>query len=242
VTDAGTESYFDTCTPEYDVGRFAVAAEWIGKLRHLDSSLVDIGCGSGNVLAYLRDATGLHQLTGIDVSPRYLEQARDRVGCRTHQGSILDPDLVAAFQGRFDFAVLGAVLHHLVGHTRRDSRERARRALANAVSLLRPGGHAIVLEPAFDPSWMMNVVFHAKRIAATVTSRRIELFDQWNNLGVPVVSYYTSAELVEMARRDSRGKLIHVCSSPASLTSLQRAAFIRRREDATLVIRRRDAA
>jgi SAM-dependent methyltransferase len=193
------------------------------------------------VLAYLREATGLHHLTGIDVSPRYLEQARDRVGCRTHEGSILDPDLVAGLQGRFDFALLGAVLHHLVGRTRGGSRERARQALVNTVSLLRPGGHAIVLEPVFYPSWMMGVVFYTKRIVATVTSRRLELFDQWNNLGAPVVSYYTNEELVEMTRRDPRAEIVDVRSSPAYLSSLQRAAFIRRREDTTLVLRRRDA-
>ena len=239
--DAGTEAYFDTWTPEYDAARFALAAEWIRRLRREDSTLVDIGCGSGNVLAYVQEATGLHHLTGIDVSPRYLKQARERVGCRTHQGSILDAALVKQLQGRFDFAVVGAVLHHLVGRTRGASRARARQALANAVSLVRPGGHAIVLEPVFYPSWTMGVVFYTKRIATTVTSRRLPLFDQWNNVGAPVVSYYTNEELMEMAGRDPRVEIAEIRSSPAYLSSLQRAAFIRRREDTTLVIRRRDA-
>jgi SAM-dependent methyltransferase len=238
--DAGTEAYFDTWTPEYDAARFAVAAEWIRRLRREDSTLVDVGCGSGNVLAYLQEATGVQHLTGIDVSPRYLEQARERVGCRTHQGSILDTELVGELRDRFDFAVMGAVLHHLVGRTRGASGARARQALANAVSLVRPGGHVIVLEPVFYPSWMMSVVFYTKRIATTLTSRRLQLFDQWNNLGAPVVSYYTNEELLEMAGRDPRAEIAEIRSSPAYLSSLQRAVFIRRREDTTLVIRRRD--
>ncbi len=73
--DAGTEAYFDAWTPEYDAARFAHAAEWIWRLAGEGSSLVDVGCGSGNVLAYLREATGLRRLAGLDVSPRYLEQA-----------------------------------------------------------------------------------------------------------------------------------------------------------------------
>ena len=239
---AGTEAYFDTWTPEYDAARFAPAAEWIRRLAGEESTLVDVGCGSGNVLAYLREATGLRRLAGIDVSPRYLEQARERVGCETHLGSILDASLVEKLGGCFDFAVLGAVLHHLVGRTRRASRERARLALAHAVSLVRPGGHVIVHEPVFYPPWTMDLVFYAKAIAAKLTSRRLELFDQWNNLGAPVVSYYTNEELRQMVTDDPRADLLDLRSVPAYLSSLQRAAFIRRREDTTLVVRRRDAA
>lgn len=240
--DAGTEAYFDTRTPEYDAARFAPATEWIRRLATEESTLVDVGCGSGNVLAYLREATGLRRLAGLDVSPRYLAQARARVGCEAHQGSILDPGVVASLGGRFDFAVLGAVLHHLVGRTRRASRERARLALVHALSLVRPGGHLLVLEPAFYPSWMMDVVFFVKTLAVKLTSRRLELFDRWNNLGAPVVSYYTNEELRQMVAEDPRAELLDVRSTPAYLPFLQRAAFIRRREDTTLVVRRRDAA
>jgi SAM-dependent methyltransferase len=230
----------DAGTPEYDATRFALAAEWIRRLAGEESTLVDVGCGSGNVLAYLRAETGLRRLTGMDVSPRCLEQARERVGCETHRGSILDADLVERLAGRFDLAVLGAVLHHLVGRTRRASRERARRALAHAVSLVRPGGHVIVHEPVFYPPWTMDLVFHAKKVASALTSRRLEIFDHWNNLGAPVVSYYTNEELRRMVAEDPRAELVDLRSVPAYLPSLQRAAFIRRREDATLVVRRRD--
>ena len=241
ATDPKPEAYFDTWTPEYDATRFAPAVEWIRRLAGEGSTLVDVGCGSGNVLAYLRAETGLGRLAGMDVSPRCLERTRLRVGCETHQGSILDAGLVERLAGRFDFAVLGAVLHHLVGRTRRASRERARLALAHAVSLVRPGGHVIVHEPVFYPPWAMDLVFHAKRVASALTSRRLELFDPWNNLGAPVVSYYTGEELQQMVAEDPRAELLDLRSVPAYLSSLQRAACIRRREDATLVVRRRDA-
>jgi SAM-dependent methyltransferase len=238
--DAGTQAYFDTRTPEYDAARFAPATEWIRRLATADSTLVDVGCGNGNVLAYLREATGLRRLAGLDVSPRYLEQARARVGCETHRGSILDPRVVASLAGRFDFAVLGAVQHHLVGRTRRASREQARLALLHALSLVRPGGHLFVLEAVFYPRWMMDVVFHVKTLAVKLTSRRLELFDRWNNVGAPVVSYYTNEELRQMVAQDPRAELLDVQSKPAYLPFLQRALFIRRREDTTLVVRRRD--
>ncbi len=239
--DAGTEAYFDSWTPEYDASsRFAHAADWIRRLAGEGSSLVDVGCGNGNVLAYLRDETGLRRLAGIDVSPRYLEQARERVGCETHLGSILDAGLVESLAGRFDFAVLGAVLHHLVGRTRGASRGRARLAVVHAVSLVRPGGHVILHEPVFYPPWMMDLVFYAKRAASALTSRRLELFHHLNNLGAPVVSYYTNEELRRMVAKDPRAEILDLRSAPAHLTSLQRAIFIRRREDTTVVIRRCD--
>jgi SAM-dependent methyltransferase len=243
VKDAATEAYFDSWTPEYDASsRFSPAVEWIRRLAGEGSTLVDIGCGTGNVLAYLRAETGLTRLAGIDVSPRYLEQARERVGCETHQGSILDDGLVASLAGRFDFAVLGAVLHHLVGRTRRASRERARRALVHAVSLVRPGGHLILHEPVFYPPWTMDLVFYVKRVASALTSRRLELFHYLNNLGAPVVSYYTNEDLRRIVEEDPRAEILDLRSVPALLTPLQRAVFIRRREDTTVVVRRRDAA
>jgi len=243
ATDARTEAYFDSRTPEYDAAsRFAHAAHWIRRLAGEDSSLVEVGCGSGNVLAFLRDETGVRRLAGIDVSPRSLERARERTGCETHLGSILDAGLVARLAGRFDFAVLGAVLHHLVGRTRRASRERARQAVAHAASLVRPGGHLILHEPVFYPPWAMGLVFYAKRVASAVTPRRLELFDRWNNLGAPVVSYYTNEDLRLLVEADPRAEILDMRSVPAYLSSLQRAVAIRRREDTTLVVRRRDPA
>jgi SAM-dependent methyltransferase len=241
--DTGTEEYFDSWTPEFDASsRFGPAAEWIRRLAVEGSTLVDVGCGSGNVLAYLRDETRVRRLAGIDVSPRYLEQAQERTGCETHQGSILDESLVERLAGRFDFAVLGAVLHHLVGRTRRSSRARARLALVHTVSLVRPGGHVILHEPVFYPPWTMDLVFYVKRLASALTSRRVELFHYLNNLGAPVVSYYTNEELRRMVSEDPRAEILDVRSVPALLLPLQRAAFIRRREDTTIVIRRRDPA
>ncbi len=241
--DSGTEAYFDHQTPEYDAAsRYSHAAEWIRRRAGDGSSLVEVGCGNGNVLAYLREEAGVRRLAGIDVSARCLQRARERTGCETHRGSILDADLVSRLAGRFDFAVLGAVLHHLVGGTRRGSRERARRALAHAVSLVRPGGHVVVHEPVFYPPWAMGLVFYAKRAASVVAPRRLELFDRWNNLGAPVASYYTNEDLRRMVEADPRAEILDLRSVPAYLSSLQRALSIRRREDTTLLVRHRDPA
>ena len=239
VRDSETEAYFDAHTPEYDARRFALVAERIRALAGEGSSLLEVGCGTGNVLAYLREVTGVRQLAGLDVSARCLERARERLGCETHLGSLLDDELVGRLAERFDFAIVGAVLHHLIGATRRASRALARQGMANALSMVRPGGHLFVLEPVFYPSVTMDLVFYVKKLAMKVTSGRIEIFDRWNNLGAPVTSYYTNEQLRRMAEADPRAEVVDLRATPARITALQRAVMIYRREDTTLELRRR---
>ncbi len=105
---------------------------------------------------------------------------------------------------------------------------------------MRPGGALFVLEPVFYPALTMSLVFYVKRAVTTITTRRVQLFDRWNNLGAPVVSYYTNEELRRMTEADPRSELLAVRSVPGRITALQRAALIYRREDTTLVLLRRE--
>ena len=134
IEDTDTVAYFDEHVPEYSVGRLERPAAFISANGGATASIVDIGCGAGNTLAYLRDATGASALCGVDVSANLLERTREAVpGCETHLGSIIDPALVDQIgRERFDFAVIAAVLHHLIGRTRRESHERARLAVLHA--------------------------------------------------------------------------------------------------------------
>jgi hypothetical protein len=57
-----------------------------------------------------------------------------------------------------------------------------------------------------------------------------------------VVSYYTNEDLRRMVEADVRAEVLDLRSVPAYLSTLQRAVAIRRREDTTIVVRRRDLA
>lgn len=200
VRDEATVAYFDDHVPEYSVERLQRAADLINARKSGDSALIDVGCGTGNTLAYLHEATGLDRLVGIDVSSRCLEKAAEQVEGDLHHGSILDRELVERIGPQFDFAIVAAVLHHLIGRSRKESRAYARLAMEHVLALLRPGGHAIVMEPIFYPSLAMDGVFWLKKGLTRVTSRRIPVLGYWHNLGPPVVSYYTNEELVDMVR------------------------------------------
>ncbi len=231
-----TTRYFDEHCPDYSTARLDPACAWIRGNLDEATSLVDIGCGTGSVLAHVAAETGLTDVAGIDTSDASLEIARERLDCPTHTASVLDPDLPEQVPRRFDVVLLAAVLHHLVGRTRTASRELAERGFANALRLARPGGHMVVVEPVFHPPAVMTAVFYLKRAVTTVTSRRVELLDTWNNIGAPVVSYLTDEELLSFAR-SSGGRVVSLQHEERDLHPLMRVAGIRRRHETTLIIR-----
>ena len=198
--DEDTVAYFDQHTPEYGTSRLEPAARFIRERGHEGSSLIDVGCGVGNTLEYLVHAGGIEGTAGLDVSARCLEQTRERVDAETFLGSVLDRELVESIGPKYDFAVVAAVLHHLIGDSRRESREHAKLAVANSKRLLKPGGHLIIHEPVYSPYSAMTALFYVKKTVTRITDRRVGLFGYWNNIGAPVVSYYTEPVLEEMLR------------------------------------------
>lgn len=217
--DQGTVDYFDEHLIDYGVGRLEFAAQAIASRKRDGDSVVDLGCGTGNTLAHVREVTGLTDLVGIDVSERVLEKTRERVGCETVLGSILDRELAERHRERFDFAVVAAVLHHLIGRTRRASKALAAQAVENALTMLRPGGHLVVVEPIFYPSLAMDAVFYVKKAVTTITSDRVKVLGKWdNNIGAPVVSYMTNEELFELIRAGGRAEIVDQEVSPERLS------------------------
>jgi SAM-dependent methyltransferase len=229
--------YFDELRPVYSTARLEAAAAWIAEHVGSQASLVDLGCGSGNALEYLQRRTGIRDVVGVDASPAMLGLAAERLGCPTYRASLLQPDLAEQIGRRFDVALMTAVLHHLVGRSRRASRRLAGRAMTNAFRLVRQGGYLVVVEPVFYPRVAMTAVFHLKRAVSSVFPRRVEIFGRWNNIGAPVVSYLTNEELSAMAE-SSGGRVVHLESSERRLHWLVRLCGVRRRCDTTLIVRK----
>ena len=75
IEDTDTVAYFDEHVPEYSVGRLERPAAFISANGGAAASIVDIGCGAGNTLAYMRDATGASDA---------LRRGREREPARAH--------------------------------------------------------------------------------------------------------------------------------------------------------------
>jgi SAM-dependent methyltransferase len=197
LSDADTVAYFDDHVPDYSPERLETAAAFIREHAPPGASLIDLGCGVGNTLAYLDTETPIEDFVALDVSAKCLDQTRALVTCEPVLGSVLDPAIASRFAGRFDFAILSAVLHHLVGKTRAESRANAVVAVRNGLMMLREGGALIIQEPVFGPRPAMDAVFWVKRGLSRISgNRRIPVLGYWGNLGAPVVSYYSDEGLM----------------------------------------------
>ena len=68
-----------------------------------NASVLEIGCGTGDTLSFLRPSRGV----GIDLSPAMVERARERhPGLEFHTGNAEDPTVLAGIEGRFDVILL----------------------------------------------------------------------------------------------------------------------------------------
>ena len=236
--DERTERYFETLTPTYSPRRYRPVLKFLRQDARKSSSLLDVGCGSGNVLAMMRKGTRVDELAGLDVSARYLAQCESNVpGCQTYEGSIVDASLANEIGRQYRYVLVGAVLHHLVGRTRRRSRDLTRQALENAWALVEPGGALILMEPTFRPRWVMWCLFHAKRVVGRLTSRRVPLLGYWNNIGEPVVSYYSHVE-IEVAIARLGGELVLARKETRRLPFMWRLAGLTERADSVLILRK----
>lgn len=198
VFDKKTQKFFDDYVPEYPEEWFNRLIDFVKKNPGEKQSIIDLGCGAGNVLALFKRNYPFSRCLGVDISTILLEKARSKWKLETFEGSILDDTLPSKIGSGFDYAIVGQLLHHLVATTRNTSKANARKALINAFKFLKPGGHLLVLEPTYSPSLSCSMIFWIKQVLSRMFSRRIEFFKKYHNLGVPVVSFLTSRELKKM--------------------------------------------
>lgn len=68
MKEESSVAYFDENMPEYSVGRLNYAVIIINRCLQKDSSLVGIGCRTGNIPEFIRNETPLQNLGDVDVS------------------------------------------------------------------------------------------------------------------------------------------------------------------------------
>lgn len=120
-----------------------IAALADAQLRSLpnDFSILEIGCGSGNVLRVLqRLASGRGRVEGLELSSQAADAARARTGLRVTSGYLADLDPAASF----DVIAAFDVLEHIADEAAILAQMRAR---------LRAGGRLILTVPAHQNLW-----------------------------------------------------------------------------------------
>ena len=112
MSDAEVRRHFDRVAPEYDRWKeraryyYAAVKVAVGEVVPTGRSVLEVGCGTGDVLASLQPARGV----GIDISPEMISRARVRhpdLAFHVH-------DIVAGpLDDRFEFVVAVDVLEHV---------------------------------------------------------------------------------------------------------------------------------
>jgi ubiquinone/menaquinone biosynthesis C-methylase UbiE len=172
-------------------------------------NLLDVGCGSGGMLAWLRRAFPQASLTGMDFVDRALELTRARnTGARLVQGS---GDALPFGDGEFDVVLSLDVLVIRDLDDQRAAREMHR--------VLRPGGTLIVNVAAFD--FLRGTHDVATSMGRRYTKPRLERLLRTAGFNVAGVTYWNMSLLpaVALVRWMSRAKA-HDANVRSDLTPL----------------------
>jgi SAM-dependent methyltransferase len=150
-------STFDN-EPDHGLQDSQVRAAWaslmVETLGTAPLRIADLGCGTGSLSLLLHDLG--HQVTGLDVSPRMLDKARQKAGAAVTfvEGDAAQPDLPSR---AFDAVLCRHVLWALPD---------ARAALTCWTRLLVPGGIICLVEGV----WHTGVGVSADQIRAALPS------------------------------------------------------------------------
>ena len=100
--------------------------------------LLDLGAGTGGMLAMFARCFGELQLDGIELSPFYANEANRRLGARAHV-SAGNAESLSAARGSYDAVTSVFMFHELPRRARRN-------VLKEAYRVLRPGGLLVIAD------------------------------------------------------------------------------------------------
>ncbi|MGY2093311.1 class I SAM-dependent methyltransferase [Nocardia gipuzkoensis] len=136
----------------WDIGRpqpLLVEFETAGRIA---GEVLDIGCGPGDTAIYLSGRG--YQVTGLDIAPTAIDQARSRAARSgtTVTFEVADATKLDGYEGRFDTVVSSQLLHCL-------DPEQRRAHVAALTRALKPGGRLIQFSFTLGESAQLNRLF-----------------------------------------------------------------------------------
>jgi len=125
-------------------------AEWMAGRNQRDLRGLDVGCGTGRLLAFLHDAWPGMRLSGIDLSAPYLEEARRLIG-RTARVKLIEGagEVLPFDDTSLDLIVSSFLMHELPKRIRVD-------VIAEMARVVKPGGLVVLvdsIQKADHPPW-----------------------------------------------------------------------------------------
>ena len=142
----------------------ATLAEQITKNFPAAYRVLEVGCGTGNVLRALQQACPRGTVTGMDLYAEGLRFARTRTSCPLVQGNLEQP----GFGVQFDLIGAFDVVEHLSDDTR---------VFRSIHSMLKPNGVLLLTVPAHQSLWSYfdEVSHHCRRYEPADLRHKLEL-------------------------------------------------------------------
>jgi arsenite methyltransferase len=143
-----------------------------------DSSVLDIGCGKGTGAVFLAEHYGC-KVTGVDLSPEMIEQARTLAGRKGFEDKVqfrIGNAMKLPFSDRsFDAAFSQAVLVLLTD---------PERAVSEALRVIRPGSAAGWLELSWKKPATPEFMDGVSTVLCATCMRNVRTFEGWKKLFV----------------------------------------------------------
>ncbi len=129
---------------------FKPIAEWMAGRNQRDLAGLDVGCGTGRLLAFLHDAWPGLRLTGIDLSAPYLGEARRLIG-RTARVKLIEgaAERLPFEEASLDLVVSSFLLHELPPEVRAQ-------AIAEMARVVKRDGLVVIvdsMQKGDQPGW-----------------------------------------------------------------------------------------
>lgn len=152
--DAAAQDFDDE--PDHGLRAAGTRAAWAGVLNgwlpSAPADVLDVGCGTGSLSELIAEAG--HRVTGVDLSPRMIEQARAKLTAAGLAGRFLVGDAAVPPTGDARFDVL--LCRHLVW-TLPDPQA----ALNEWAGRIRPGGLLVLIEGRWREAGQSGVPYVA---------------------------------------------------------------------------------
>jgi ubiquinone/menaquinone biosynthesis C-methylase UbiE len=125
-------------------------AEWLAGRNQRELRALDVGCGTGRLLAFLHDAWPGIKFTGLDLSAPYLAEARRLIGY-TARVKLIEgaAERLPCDDASIDFVVSSFLMHELPKDVRTS-------VIAEMARVLKPDGLVVIVDSmqrGDQPSW-----------------------------------------------------------------------------------------
>lgn len=218
MTENQVAEFFETHTSDYKSG-LKPGSE--NKLQFIQQTLddepgtrvLDIGCGSGVFASAVGELFESVSILGTDITrDMYAEQTADV------ELLLSDAQKLPFESDSFQLIHLDAVLHHIVGESRSESKEKAKQTFSELFRILEPGGHILITERiqrariVSDEVLSSGIFYGLKYASAVLHSLHPQIYSDQ-----PPICFYSIEELASMVD-DQSGNILEkdVFDNPSS--------------------------